>query len=196
MIDLSAHPVQVAYDLADRYGLELKLSFSEYFYRPQAALDERTTYFVPIVEITPDWVAEKIRSLKPGWELALNSKIIDPRNRISHIPMIDFFSADHPDTDSIAFNEIVGREIANELTLFNSGRSFHAYSTTLLGKGDWIAFMGRLLLLNMPNLPQVVDTRWVGHRLVGGYSALRWSANSSHHQRMPYLVRTRHHRRS
>jgi hypothetical protein len=47
--------------------------------------------------------------------------------------------------------------------------------------------MGRLLLLNLPEKPCLVDTRWVGHRLIGGYAALRWSAKM--HPRKPALVR-------
>lgn len=64
------------------------------------------------------------------------------------------------------------------MAVYGSGRSFHVYSTTLLGPKDWFDFMGRLLLINPRGQKEIVDTCWIGHRLIGGFGSLRWSNNS------------------
>lgn len=74
------------------------------------------------------------------------------------------------------------------MALYSSGRSFHAYSKTLLGRKEWYDFMGRLLLINPRNSNDVVDTRWVGHRLIGGFGSLRWSNNSGQYLGLPTRV--------
>lgn len=53
----------------------------------------------------------------------------------------------------------------------------------------WNRFLGRLLLMNEPGSPALVDARWIGHRLIGGYAALRWSANSAQHDSVPKRIR-------
>ena len=54
--------------------------------------------------------------------------------------------------------------------------------------GEWIKFMGSLLLLNIPGKIKIVDSRWVGHRLLGGYASLRWSNNTRQYKRFPVLI--------
>src|SRR5690242_5954068 len=88
--DLDFHPVGVVYDLVQRYGSELEVSFSRYFYRPNSTFDERETFFVSAMDVTPAWVEEQSRILRPGWELALNSLVRDARGRAHHLGMIDF----------------------------------------------------------------------------------------------------------
>lgn len=185
MISLESHPVSIAYYLVDRYGDDLKLHFSRYYYRPQSPLDERQTFSVTALDVTEGWVVDQIAQLPLGWELAMNSLVEDGRGRFRHVPMIDFVGTSMAWASASFFAEIVGREIAKRLVYFDSGRSLHAYSPTLLSKKHWVEFMGRLLLLNIPGSPAVIDARWVGHRLVGGYSALRWSKNSRHYESMP-----------
>lgn len=48
--------------------------------------------------------------------------------------------------------------------------------------------MGHLLLINPRNGAEVVDTRWVGHRLIGGFGSLRWSNNSGQYLGLPTRV--------
>ena len=189
MIDVETHPISVIYALVDRFGFDFKVSFSEYFYRPQSVLDQRTTYDIPIGDVTPAWVSQKIDQLKPGWELAMNSQVVDKRGRKLHVPMIDFVSKDHELLRTSSFEGIVGKDVARSLFFFDSGKSFHAYGTALLRRSEWQSLMGRLLLLNIPGQPQLVDSRWIGHRLIGGYSALRWSANSDYHKHVPKIFR-------
>lgn len=45
-----------------------------------------------------------------------------------------------------------------------------------------------LLLQNPKNDRQIVDSRWVAHRLLGGYSALRWTAHQQQYLFEPRLI--------
>lgn len=179
-----SHPIQLISDLRDRYG-KLTLSFSEYVYRPQSPFDERSVFDVPIDEITIDWLEARKAQLRPQWELALNSRVVDARKRVRHLPMIDFHKPEIVPADLLLMRSLLGAAICGSLTFFDSGRSLHAYGVRLLDPGEWREFMGRLLLLNMPNTTALVDARWVGHRLIAGYCALRWTANSDQYLKVP-----------
>lgn len=73
-------------------------------------------------------------------------------------------------------------------TIFNSGHSYHAYSSTLLNQDGWLHFMGGLLLV--PNIEEesFADTRWVGWQLQKGASALRLSCCDGHYLHTPIKV--------
>jgi hypothetical protein len=180
----------VVFDLYERYGAGLMMSFSKYFHRPQTVFDERETFSLNIEDVTPSVIEQEITNLRPDWELAMNSLVVDARGRTWHLPMVDFLAVEFEQLSNSAFVDVIGRDIVKDLIFFNSGRSFHAYSTELLKPKDWVRFMGRLLLLNLPNSAPVVDTRWIGHRLIGGYCALRWSAHSSYHSASPRRVQS------
>lgn len=180
--------VAVAYRLVDRYGEDLVLRFSQYLYRPRSLFDERREFSCRGNDVTAIWLEQKLSELPAGWDLALNSLVERRRGKLFHIPMVDFSCSDFSLIQSTEVKELIGRDIFDEMIFFDSGRSFHGYSTELIGRKRWIEFMGRLLLLNAPNSKAIVDSRWVGHRLIGGYSALRWSANSPHYIHEPLRV--------
>ncbi len=182
------HPVGLMSQLQNIYGNDLVLSFSRYFYRPRQLLDERVVFDTPISVVNHDWLIDTISRLDEGWELALNSLVIDGRGRRRHLGMIDFIGRPPVDLVREAARNILGPRVSASLALFDSGRSIHGYSLILMGPSDWFKFLGRLLLMNSPGELPIVDERWVGHRLIGGYSALRWSANSSHHSVVPHSL--------
>ena len=66
--------------------------------------------------------------------------------------------------------------------LLDSGRSYHYYGLELLHEQDWLAFMGRSLLLT-----PLVDTRYIAHRLIDDYGRLRVST-SKNKPNMPVVV--------
>ena len=74
------------------------------------------------------------------------------------------------------------------MAFFATGRSFHAYSLELLTPQAWNEFMGRLLLINPKRGSQIVDTRWVGHRIIGKYASLRWTNNSGSYLSLPKKI--------
>lgn len=186
-VDNSRHPISLLKSLRENHGDSLVLEFSRYAYAPQTVFDEREIFEAPILEVDSEWLSHEISSLKPGWELALNSRVMDSRGRILHIPMIDFIGRSCLENYSL-FEGVVGPGIAKRMTFFDSGRSFHSYAPILIRPGEWVNFMGRLLLLNLPGIPAVTDARWVGHRLMGGFSALRWSNNSGAYLHPPRAI--------
>lgn len=66
--------------------------------------------------------------------------------------------------------------------VYDSGRSFHIYTETMISPMKNKRFMSLL-----KNHPSVVDTKWVEHSVSKGYGILRWSAISSHHDTFPKL---------
>lgn len=187
-MEKASHPISVVYDIIGMLGEDYTFHFSKYFYRPQSPLDERDVFRVVGAEINDAWLESQLTDLPEGWELALNSEVIDPRNRRSHIPMIDFYGRRTDFLLSPYFRSMVGSRFHDSMRVFDSGRSYHAYSSSLMSNKEWISFMGALLLLAPPKSESIVDVRWVGHRLIGGYSALRWSCNTSRYLKYPEFV--------
>ncbi len=179
---INSHPIKKIIESIDD---NIELEFSIYKYQPQSIIDERKSFPVRKSYLSEEWLLNQLQSLNQNEELALHSKI-KIGTRYYHIPMIDFNC--HIDEFEIAKNTIshlLPREIFNSLSYYASGRSLHAYGSTPITHAKWIEFMGRLLLANMPNQASLVDTRWIGHRLIGGFSSLRWSANSNHYLKIP-----------
>lgn len=187
-LSIDRHPVDLVPRLLASYGAGLALSFSRYFYRPRHLLDERLVFSVPAIDVSRDWVSNAISALEDEWELALNSIVVDGRGRKRHIGMIDFVGRPSEAYVRESVRKFLGPQMAASLVLYDSGRSIHGYSLILMGPAEWYRFLGRALLMNTPGEEPVVDERWIGHRLIGGYSALRWSANSSHHSVLPHLL--------
>lgn len=188
-IDYEAHPFAFVREILSAEDGDWTLSFSKYLYRPQSVFDQRELVEVSASDLDSSWIEGQISTLQPEWELALNSKIIDPRGRTHHIGMIDFVGRPDISLVSERIRLVLGPQWALRVEYFDSGRSLHGYLGGLMRPGEWHQYLGRLLLMNFPDSAPIVDARWIGHRLLGGYSALRWSANSSYHFHVP--VRTR-----
>lgn len=185
-IDLSRHPISTLWRIVHQINGNPFLHFSFYRYSPQQLVDERRVVRVPAREVTERWLLHTLDSLRPDEDLALNSNV-KVGSAEFHIPMIDFagIGVDHLGS----LKRIFGNLVAEEFDFYSSGRSFHAYRRVdLVTHADWVRFMGKLLLCNLQGMPLVVDQRWVGHRLVGGYSALRWSCNSSRYRQYPEFI--------
>lgn len=108
-----------------------------------------------------------------------------------HIPMIDF---NVPHGDALGYRpdaehlQTLGLNL-DHFRYFNSGRSFHGYGTSLLKYEEWVAFMGKLLLLNNEDCAhELIDSRWVGHRLIKGTGALRWTQNNEKYLTIPTWI--------
>ena len=182
------HPLAFARGLADRLGFETKLSFSRYFYRPNSVFDERITFWVEAGDVSSDWLQAQINDLPNGWELAFNSILKDERGRTHHVGMIDFAESASVSAIRLSVRRFLGDEALRCLSIYDSGRSYHGYIEQLMIPREWREFLGRLLLMNEVSQPPVVDSRWVGHRLVGGYCALRWSMNTRWYKAMPSKI--------
>lgn len=183
-----AHPIELIATLRARANRRLTLSFSCYFYQPQSPFDRRERFSVDANDVSRAWLDQRFSRLQPGWDLALDSVVHQEKGGARHLPMIDFATGQLGRAEFIHLRRVLGERRLRNLEFFASGRSFHAYGLELLKPKEWIEFMGRLLLLNLPGQPPLVDSRWIGHRLMAGYSALRWSANSAHYVGLPARV--------
>jgi hypothetical protein len=161
-----------------------------YNYAPQSIADERR-----IVRISANNFWKKFAALREKLseheDIAVHSRVsttIAGHKRWLHVPMIDLRN-DLKDSDVDELIKAARDFGAKEVAIYFSGRSFHVYAYTLLPMRRWTAFMGRCLLLNRADEPELVDARWVGHRLLAGYGALRWTRQSKwYHSEPVYKV--------
>lgn len=177
------HPFHYLSSLFEREGTIFALS--KYVYTPDSLMDEREILSLAGRSLTKEWLEATLALLRSDQELALHSSIqINGRNW--HIPMIDFsLEKQMPRSVFDRMSCYLPKSLMLNMAVYSSGRSFHAYSTTLLSPKEWRDFMGRLLLINPRNTDAIVDTRWIGHRLIGGFGSLRWSNNSGHYLGLP-----------
>lgn len=177
------HPFHYLEPLRRKDGVVFRLS--RYVYIPDNPTDSREDFELSGHEFSEERIRHELSSLQAEQELALHSRLT-VNGKTFHIPMIDFSIEDMD--RGIVFDRMrryLPQEIVSDMAVFSSGRSFHAYSNALLRPGKWIKFMGRLLLLNPRGQKEIVDSRWVGHRLVGGFGSLRWSNNSGMYLSVP-----------
>jgi branched-subunit amino acid transport protein AzlD len=184
----SNHPSQIIKELANWLADELLFELSIYEYEPQSILDTREIIKVRAADFTQELIENKIDHLAPNKELAFHS-ILRHNKKKYHIPMIDFQAPENEIRQSInSLEKVIPKNIFNELVFYNSGRSCHAYSLKIISNSEWIDFMGRLLLVSHPHEDQIIDTRWIGHRLMSGFSSLRWSANTDQYLALPKKI--------
>lgn len=170
--------------------------------RPDEMYRDKESISVLHTELRGERLREFFQNAKKvGWDVTLTSKVdYQAKNlfessgfikSVRHIPMIDF--ACRPDADVLAeavkthLIEAAGLEVLvnGDFAFFASGRSFHGYGVSLLKSEEWVPFMGKLLLLNIPEYEDIVDQRWVGHRLTKGFGALRWTKNNPKYLQAP-----------
>ncbi|MDP2308943.1 MAG: hypothetical protein Q8P18_23170 [Pseudomonadota bacterium] len=159
-----------------------ELEFSAY-----TAGERRRIFRRVVAEANEELLMNLLGVLEPDEELALHSTVWLANGQKRHLPMIDLVG--RPDVHLLERLVNVmppGWEL--DLSLYDSGRSYHGYVVRLVDDADWVAFMGRLLLANHLEEPAVTDWRWIGHRLLKGYSALRWSCNTSYYRHAPVLL--------
>lgn len=184
-------PVAYAASLVrSRPEIEL-VELSCYTNMPESLLDVREKH--PVTPAAMHSYFHKLAGqLRPDQEVAFHSRV---RLRIRegvlvtrHVPLVDFKTPD-ADVATRASEDLIRENKVTDAALFASGRSYHLYLDALMSTAQWVRFMGRLLLLNPREGPGVIDTRWIGHRLMAGFGALRWSANTAFYSRPPQLLR-------
>ncbi|WP_168012335.1 hypothetical protein [Halomonas salinarum] len=162
--------------------LELYLSY--YHYIPQSITDGRKVLTISKEDFLTEEKIEKIISETPlDMELAFHSKIKLENGEYKHIPMIDMSTGSSVQLKKL--QPYIGEELYKSIAWYKSGRSYHGYGSFLIDHKEWISLMGKLLLTNKPGLPPTVDLRWVGHRLIAGYSALRWTKKTKQYLQEP-----------
>jgi len=186
---LQGHPCLLVDEIAARRGADLVFAYSYYEVAPpglQAVARRSAVLRVPAREVTSDWMADRLAELGPNEEMAWHS-LVESRGVPWHIPMIDFIGRP-PDSLFCELDRILTGEmgLSGHLVVFETGRSFHGYFPDLVPERAWPKYLGRLLLLNDHDGPAVIDARWIGHALVRGFTALRWSHNTNRYRAMPH----------
>lgn len=178
------HPFHFIKTILDN---ESTYSLSKYIYLPDSLSDEREFFHPKGEELTTIYISDLMDSLNSNQELAFHSNIKTKYGKTYHIPMIDFTIKNEITREAFyRLNNFIDKKIFQEMTFFSSGHSFHAYSRKLLTHKEWLSFMGSLLLVNPVNAENsIIDTRWIGHRIMSGYGSLRWSNNSGKYLQLP-----------
>jgi hypothetical protein len=186
-LESQSHPIGILSRIADVGGRPLSFEFSRYRYEPRAIPDERKSFRVDYEDVSA-WIDSMMETLEGEEDLAFHSRVYLKNERIRHIPMIDFVGK--PSENSLRRVEDVLKEFQiHDYEIFDSGRSLHLYGLALITFEEWLRFLGRILLVNLPSEKEVVDSRWVGHRLMAGYGTLRWTKNNKQYQAWPTKVR-------
>jgi hypothetical protein len=145
----------------------------------------RQIFHVDSMFVNMKWLENELLALGRGQELAIHSRVTY-KGQTYHIPQIDFLhklSIDEVYAKTAKIKE--GLDI--KLRLFSSGKSLHGYFFGLIDNISWYRYLGELLLCNpRPKMGKhIIDSRWVGHSLKHGFSALRWSHNTQLYKSFP-----------
>jgi hypothetical protein len=185
------HPCLLLEQIVARRGADLIFTYSRYEVAPpglQEAAPRSDVFRVPACDVTLDWLTDRFGELGPNEEMAWHSWV-ERKGVGFHIPMIDFIGRPaHSVLCEVSRMLTAEMGLSGHFVFFETGRSFHGYSSDLIPERAWPNYLGQLLILNEHDRPAVIDTRWVGHALVRGFTALRWSHNTNRYRAMPRLV--------
>jgi hypothetical protein len=190
MLVVEKHPLIVVENIIARHGDGLTFTYSRYeIAQPgfQGMAPRSAVLRVRGRDVTSDWVDDRLHELRLNEELAWHSWV-EREGGGFHIPMIDLVNSPPPSS----LREL-SRMLATDLNLggdfifFVTGQSFLGYFPDLISERTWLTYLGQLLLLDKHDRPPIIDTRWVGHALARGFSALRWSNNTNRYRAMPRL---------
>lgn len=179
-------PFDIAKEILNKQSADYKLSFSKYDIGEPGFqyIQERKIIHVNRSKFGFDWLEQQINTLKLNQELTWNSNV-KIANKLYHVPMIDFEDGIDSEVLKGIASDLISELKLQELWLLKSGRSFHGYGSPLLSRQEWYHYLG--LLLTLPRNYPCVDSRWIGHSLKRGYSALRWSHKTNRYKQLPYF---------
>lgn len=184
-----SHPYWHLKSIIDREPNIQSLTLSYYVYRPQSLLDERTLMSVKRSDFLDEaFVAQLIKDCPSSHDIAVHSLAKCNDDIYRHLPMVDMSTSARAHLSKL--RAFLDTETYHGFVWFESGRSFHGYGSRFITNEEWIRYMGQLLLSNQKDLKPTVDPRWIGHRLIAGYAALRWSRNTDYYLRLPQRIMT------
>lgn len=189
MLPESNHPYWHLQSIVEQEPVVRRLTLSYYVYRPQSLVDERTAINVSRTDfLDVNFIARLIEDCPPNQDVAVHSLMQCNDDICRHVPMVDMSTASKAHLEKLRL--FLDAETFYGFVWFESGRSFHGYGGRLISHAQWVTYMGQLLLSNQKDLKPTVDPRWIGHRLIAGYAALRWTRNTAHYLRMPQRTST------
>jgi len=177
------HPYFFIKDIIDS---ESTYSLSRYIYLPDSLSDNRIIDTTLGENFSTHYINSLLKNLNKDQELAFHSLVKTKNKKIYHIPMIDFSTPTLDRETYYRLKNFIDYKILSNMFFYSTGNSFHAYSSKLLTHKEWLKFMGSLLLINPANSSSnIIDNRWIGHRIMSGFSTLRWSNNSGTYKSIP-----------
>ncbi|MFT3743068.1 MAG: hypothetical protein QM785_02125 [Pyrinomonadaceae bacterium] len=186
---MTDHPVTQLSSWVAQQTQEFSLEFSKYVYRSYGETLSREVFTVPARTVNAEWLSDQVNKLTYEQELAFHSRVRLSNDKVCHVPLIDFIYVKSP--EEVHHKLVpVNKEIYHNPTFYGTGNSLHGYYFCLLGEERWRNFLGQILLCNYPPHAgdEVVDSRWVGHSLIHGFSALRWSRKTDKYKAVPSLA--------
>lgn len=185
MLDDRTHPYWHMHSVLSGEPNVNALYLSHYRYTPQSLLDERKLFKVTRLQfLTPSFIESLIWQCPATHEVAIHSNVDCVDNKIRHLPMVDMSARTKRALAEVNLL-MQQQDVFYRFSWFRSGRSFHGYGQRFIPQEKWVELMGTLLLCNRIGSRPVVDPRWVGHRLIGGYAALRWTMNTGQYLMVP-----------
>lgn len=183
----NSHPYWHVRQIIERHSQIAAIPVSYYTYRPRTIHDERTIRLITREDfLNPHQMLSFLQATPVDQEMAIHSDMRLTDGNHLHLLMIDMSTSSKAQIEKI--RPFLGYEFFQTISWFFSGRSFHGYGKSLITKDNWTKFMGLLLLANQPHFEPTVDPRWIGHRLVAGYSALRWTSNTNYYLSLPSII--------
>ena len=118
-------------------------------------------------DTVPAWLNQTLASIPPTEGISIASKCVTANKEIRHIPLMDFACPPTPAYEQFIVDALqkIGYKKG---VLVRSGKSFHFYGLELITAEQWQQFMSYGILLS-----PFTDVRYIGHRLISGYSLLR-----------------------
>lgn len=128
-------------------------------------------------------VTEVAKDLEVQEVYSFTSKVRLVNGKYMHIPMMNFHPEEGVSIDHIEriVERICGRQ---QGVLLATGRYYHYFGNFLLAEDDWVKFMGAFLL---PCI--AVSPKYIGHRLLDGYSTLRLTTEPKYKSCLPTVIR-------
>jgi hypothetical protein len=185
-VNPGSHPIELVSFFLRSCGGPFAFEFSKYVYRPRSTEDDRE-YFRAEAESVREAYEKACTGLRPGQDIAVHSTLSFANGRKMHIPMIDL-SGRFEEKWVTPIGRLMRAFGIGEFAIYSTGRSAHVYGLGLIAPEQVVHFFGHSLLLNLPDQAPIVDTRWVGHRLIAGYGSLRWSCNGGQYLQLPELL--------
>lgn len=180
------HPLEFTASLLESHTSVCGVQMSVYRYHSESLLDDRITYNISVNHLRSRYESLLSR-INDDQDIAFDSVVTMANGKSKkHFGLVDFNTSLRERAEE-ASDLLVREYNAPQAALVFSGRSYHLYIDILFSHAAWVRFMGRILLLNLRHQPPVIDSRWVGHRLVGGCASLRWSAKGKSH--LPQIIR-------
>lgn len=163
------------------------LHFSRFVTGGRGKTLRRAHIEVQAKEVTTSWVQRELGRLNGLEELVLHSDVRVGAT-VRHLAFLDLVGRPSV-SDVSAFCTRVTAS-SSEWALYDSKNSYHLYFLSLLSRDAWYKFLGESILGHTQesvDLP-IVDHRWIGHSIVNGSAALRWSKSSYKQLGYPELL--------